>query len=129
MNDDFTTEYTMNIVNKVEETESDFIFETISPFCERIAQRKISKAELTLALLMYYGKTNWVLCSDRLPDEKGVYLVTYYSCYHQYVDETVKKVGIDTFRGKTTWAKKKYQKVIAWQPLPEACQVGKENEQ
>ena len=40
MNDDFTIEYTMNIVRKVKETESDFIFETILPFCENVAQQK-----------------------------------------------------------------------------------------
>lgn len=32
------------------------------------------------------------------------------------------------FRGKTTWAKRKYQKVIGWMPLPEPCKAEREVE-
>lgn len=60
----------------------------------------------------------WISVEDRLPEEKGMYLVTYHPCYWDDVNPEV-EVGIDTFRGKTTWAKKKFQRVIAWQPLPE----------
>ena len=60
----------------------------------------------------------WIPCSERLPDEKGEYLVTYHPCYWDNVQQDI-KVGIDSFRGKTSWAKKKHQRVIAWQPLPE----------
>lgn len=63
----------------------------------------------------------WIPCSEQLPSEKGEYLVTYHPCYHDIVEPEV-RVGIDTFRGKTSWAKKKYQKVIAWKPLPMAYQ-------
>lgn len=59
----------------------------------------------------------WIPCNERLPEEKGEYLVTYHPCYWDIVEPEV-RVGIDTFRGKTSWAKKKYQKVIAWKPLP-----------
>lgn len=60
----------------------------------------------------------WIPCSERLPKEKKEYLVTYHPCYWDNVTKEI-KVGIDTFRGKTTWAKKKYQRVTAWMPLPE----------
>ena len=60
----------------------------------------------------------WIPVSDRLPEEKGEYLVTYHPCYWDDVEDEI-RVGIDTFRGRTTWAKKKYQRVIAWMPLPE----------
>lgn len=60
----------------------------------------------------------WIPVSERLPDEKGEYLVTYHPCYWDDVEDEI-KVGIDSFRGKTAWAKKKYQRVIAWMPLPE----------
>lgn len=62
--------------------------------------------------------SEWILCEDRLPDKAGEYLVTYRPCYWDDVRDEV-KTGIDSFRGKTTWAKKKYQRVIAWMPLPE----------
>lgn len=60
----------------------------------------------------------WIPVEERLPDQKGEYLVTYHPCYWDNVEKDV-KVGLDTFRGKNSWAKKKYQRVIAWQPLPE----------
>lgn len=79
-----------------------------------------------LAYLKWLDAQNWILCSGRLPSEKGEYLVTYHPCYYDIVEPEV-KVGIDTFRGKTSWAKKKYQKVIAWKPLPMAWE-GDEDE-
>lgn len=60
----------------------------------------------------------WTPVSEALPEEKGEYLVSYHPCHWNAVSEKV-AVGIDTFRGKTTWAKKKYQKVIAWMSMPE----------
>lgn len=60
----------------------------------------------------------WIPVERGLPEEKGVYLVSYHPCYWDNVDSEV-EVGIDTFRGKTAWAKKKFQRVVAWQPLPE----------
>ena len=61
---------------------------------------------------------SWIPCSESLPEEKGEYLVTYHPCYWDNVQQDI-KVGIDSFRGKTSWAKKKHQRVIAWMPLPE----------
>lgn len=61
---------------------------------------------------------NWIPVSERLPEQAGEYLVTYRP-YHW--GETFRehiRVGVDSFRGKTTWAKNKYQRVIAWLPLP-----------
>ena len=60
----------------------------------------------------------WIPVEKRLPEKKDVYLVTYHPCYWDNVHPDI-AIGIDTFRGKTTWAKKKFQKVIAWKPLPE----------
>ena len=31
----------------------------------------------------------------------------------------INRVGLDSFRGKSSWAKKKNRKVIAWMPLPQ----------
>ena len=77
-----------------------------------ISAKKVEK------ILRKYINDGWIPVEERLPEEKGVYLVTYHPCYWDNVDPEV-YVGIDTFRGKTTWAKRKFQRVIAWRPLPE----------
>lgn len=60
----------------------------------------------------------WISVKERLPEESGEYLVTYHPCYWDRVlDELC--VGMDSFRGKTMWAKKKYQRVTHWMPKPE----------
>lgn len=69
-------------------------------------------------------ETQWIPCSERLPEEKGKYLVTYHPCYWGNVQTDI-MVGIDSFRGKTTWAKHENQKVIAWMPLPKPYQEDK----
>ena len=61
----------------------------------------------------------WISVEDRLPDEAGEYLVTYHPCYWDNVRKDQLLVGLDSFRGKTTWAKKKYQVVVAWMHKPE----------
>ena len=60
----------------------------------------------------------WIPVKEMLPKEKGEYLVTYHPCYWDNIQQDI-KVGIDSFRGKTSWAKKKHRRVIAWMPLPE----------
>lgn len=59
----------------------------------------------------------WIPIEKELPKAKGEYLVSYHPCYRDNVSEEV-MVGVDSFRGKRSWAKKKYQKIIAWMPLP-----------
>ena len=41
------------IITKVEETQEEFIFTTIHPYCEGALQQRISKSELVTALLLY----------------------------------------------------------------------------
>lgn len=61
----------------------------------------------------------WIPVTERLPEKKGEYLVAFHPCYWDDVklDKTV--VGVDSFRGKATWAKNKFQRVTHWMPLPE----------
>ena len=60
----------------------------------------------------------WISVEDRLPGAPGEYLVVYHPCHWDSVSPE-SRVGMDTFRGKTAWAKKKYQRVTHWMPLPE----------
>lgn len=61
---------------------------------------------------------DWTPCSEGLPKIADEYLVTYHPCYWGEVRPEL-KVGFDSFRGKTTWAKNKYQKVVAWKEKPD----------
>ena len=61
----------------------------------------------------------WVSVEERLPDTAGEFLVVYHPCYGDKVTSEI-RVGIDSFRGKTAWAKRKYQRVTHWMPLPES---------
>lgn len=62
---------------------------------------------------------NWTSVDDMLPNEKGEYLVVYHPCHWDWVHPEITRVGMDTFRGRSAWAKCKYQKVTHWMPLPE----------
>lgn len=62
-------------------------------------------------------QSEWVSVEDRLPDTAGEFLVVYHPCYGDKVTSEI-RVGIDSFRGKTAWAKRKYQRVTHWMPLP-----------
>ena len=61
----------------------------------------------------------WVSVDDRLPDCKGEYIVAYHPCHWDYVDYDKVQVGTDSFSGKSSWAKRKYQRVTHWMPKPE----------
>lgn len=66
----------------------------------------------------------WISVEDRLPDVKGEYIVAYHPCWWDNVDYDKTLVGIDSFRGKTTWARRKFQRITHWMPLPEPPKEG-----
>ena len=72
-------------------------------------------------LLIENGVTvqEWVSVEDRLPESKGQYIVAYHPCYWNNVQENTICVGMDSFMGKTRWAKNKFQRVTHWMPLLE----------
>lgn len=72
----------------------------------------------------------WVLCSDRLPDENGHYLVTYHSMsYGNFLplfdNTSVRKMRFRNGKWITPVnideeaEKDEFKEVTAWQPLPE----------
>lgn len=60
----------------------------------------------------------WIPIEERLPEEKGLYLVAYHPCYWDNVDENVVAIDVDNF-GRGLWGNRKRQRVIAWMWLPE----------
>lgn len=52
------------------------------------------------------------------PKEAGEYIVAYHPCWWDDVKTQVTKVGIDSFRGKASWAKRKTQRVTHWMEKP-----------
>ena len=93
--------------------------------------RCIPAEEIVSRMVVASAKTiepdcKWVPVTERLPEEKGEYLVTYHPCYWDMVRSET-KVGIDTFRGKSSWAKKKHQRVIAWCEMPEPYKEEQDN--
>lgn len=59
---------TVDYATKVRETEEEFIFQTITPFCCNILLKIISKKELKDTLLRG-EQMKWIPCSERLPEE------------------------------------------------------------
>lgn len=64
------------------------------------------------------NNTGWVSMDDFLPPGGGEYLTAYHPCHWDHVDEGVTFIDVDTWRGKTTWAKRKYHHVTHWMPMP-----------
>lgn len=61
----------------------------------------------------------WHRVEEELPKEAGEYIVAYHPCLWDDVKTKITKVGIDNFRGKSAWAKKKFQRVTHWMEKPE----------
>ena len=53
INENPVSDMMKKIATQVEETQEEFIFETVKPYCENIVQMKISKKDLTEALLLW----------------------------------------------------------------------------
>lgn len=64
-------------------------------------------------------RNRWISVEERLPNEKGVYIVTYHPCYWDDVNYEKVKLGTDKFLGKQKWCKRKYRRVTHWMPLPQ----------
>lgn len=103
---------------RVVKTDEDLGWNRAIDLCTNIINAHLSRENTSEIERLSRDNDGWISVEDRLPEEKGMYLVTYHPCYWDDVNPEV-EVGIDTFRGKTTWAKKKFQRVIAWQPLPD----------
>jgi hypothetical protein len=63
--------------------------------------------------------SRWHRVEDGLPKKAGEYIVAYHPCWWNDVKTSVTEIGIDTFRGKTSWAKRKFQRVTHWTEKPD----------
>lgn len=84
------------------------------PNCDHMTQD-----DLTEMNIKDLESNRWIPIEESLPPKAGEYLVTYHPCWWENVQQDIIKVGLDNFRGKTTWAKNKFQKIIAWKELPQ----------
>ena len=98
------------------------------PSCKAILNKAVHKGAISAndKKKIERNLCKWIPVTERLPEKSGEYLVTYHPCYWDDVESEI-LVGVDTFRGKTTWAKAKYQRVVAWMPLPEPYREEKAN--
>lgn len=111
---------TVDYATKVRETEEEFIFQTITPFCFNILLKIISKKELKDTLLRGQ-QMKWIPCSERLPEEPKENPVFDGKCLEVYLVTT--KYGSYPFRAfwdginfTDGW---QILDAIAWMTLPE----------
>ena len=108
---------TVDYATKVRETEEEFIFQTITPFCCNILLKIISKKELKDTLLRGQ-QMKWIPCNERMPkgtvlccDDRGNMLVGLLckdeAGYMAYGDDGQEMYNCD-----------------AWMPLPEPYKEG-----
>ena len=101
-------EHVLGCVTKMNEKAADAIEEL---------QKQRDEWESHAALAESFAR-GWIPVTERLAETPGEYMVAYHPCYWDRVHDEI-KVGLDSFRGKTSWAKKKYKRVTHWMPLPE----------
>ena len=65
---DNITKIVVDYATRLQETEEEFIYQSISPFCCNVLQRKISKKELEEKLVRA-ERMKWITCSERMPDD------------------------------------------------------------
>lgn len=110
---------TVDFATKVKETEEEFIFQTVEPFCRDILERKISKKELR-EMLLRAERMKWIPCSERMPENDMEEVLVWFE-YNQLfqtvgTSHTFRGEWSNFVNGSSGW---KDLRIIAWMPLPE----------
>ena len=108
---------TVDYATKVRETEEEFIFQTITPFCCNILLKIISKKELKDTLLRGQ-QMKWIPCNERMP--KGTVL-----CCDDRANMLVGLLCKDE-AGYMAYGDdgQEMYNCVAWMPLPEPYKEG-----
>lgn len=71
-----TGDIVFKITQQVQETEDNFIFQTLKSYSEYIVEREVDKQELTRAIINYFNPTTPV--RGNLPECSNCYTVLFY---------------------------------------------------
>lgn len=119
---DSITTTVVEFATQVRETEDEFVFETIEPFCRDTLKRTISKKELG-EMLVRAERMKWIPCSERLPEQYTAVLATWKETWYRNATRRRDILWLDSdgkWKGKFDLEKNGSVKVIAWMPLPKA---------
>lgn len=111
---------TVDYATKVRETEEEFIFQTITPFCCNILLKIISKKELKDTLLRG-EQMKWIPCNERVPEDESYILVSFENSTMPDIARYEENDEDGTFYpGDNEKSYSSYGLFVnAWMPLPE----------
>ena len=90
----------------------------VEPKTKYVAQIEVDTEEIVKRIKEEYDITDgWVPCSERLPNERGWYLIT--------VQDVNRFTDVDYYYGNSDWDEvSSKQEVLAWMSLPEPYKGG-----
>lgn len=108
---DNITKIVVDYATRLQETEEEFIYQSISPFCSNVLQRKISKKELEEKLVRA-ERMKWIPCNEKMPEDNTDVIV----CFYSGTVTEMRYWGNGIFQGIYEHTAKT---IVAWMPLPE----------
>ena len=108
---DNITKIVVDYATRLQETEEEFIYQSISPFCCNVLQRKISKKELEEKLVRA-ERMKWIPCNEKMPEDNTDVIV----CFYSGTVTEMRYWGNGIFQGIYEHTAKT---IVAWMPLPE----------
>ena len=107
---DNITKIVVDYATRLQETEEEFIYQSISPFCCNVLQRKISKKELEEKLVRA-ERMKWIPCNEKMPEDNTDVIV----CFYSGIVTEMRYWENGNFQGIYEHTTKS---IVAWMPLP-----------